>query len=207
MNSTADKIQPAGTASLFSAMRDAIAAHAAELTELDSAIGDGDHGSNMKRGFDAIMADSDAICAKPFPEALTAAGMKLVMSVGGASGPLFGTLFMTLGKALPEQFGRAELAEAFAIAVDAVAKRGKSEAGQKTMLDVLMPVSGALASGCATDEIVKVAGDSAEATIPMLAKRGRASFLGERSIGHMDPGSRSCQLLVEAVAGWMAGRS
>jgi dihydroxyacetone kinase-like protein len=181
--------------------------HVGELTALDQAIGDGDHGLNMKRGFEAVMADIDTHAAKPLPDALSAIGMALVMKVGGASGPLYGTLFMTLGKALPEQFGQAELAEAFAIAVDAVAKRGKSEAGQKTMLDVLMPVSGALASGCTADEIVKVAGDSAEATIPMLAKRGRASFLGERSIGHMDPGSRSCQLLVEAVAGWLAGRS
>jgi dihydroxyacetone kinase-like protein len=131
--------------------------------------------------------------------------MKLVMSVGGASGPLFGTLLMTLGKSMPEDFDRAGFAEAFARAVDSVAARGKSEKGQKTMLDVLYPVSAALASGKSPAEIAAVASDAAEATVPMEAKRGRASFLGERSIGHMDPGSCSCMLLVETAAAWVSG--
>src|SRR5258707_14805129 len=94
--------------------------HAEELTELDSAIGDGDHGANMKRGFEAVLADVDKLAEKPLPEALKAAGMQLVMKVGGASGPLYGTLFMTLGKSLPEAPDRAAVASALQTAIDAV---------------------------------------------------------------------------------------
>ncbi|MBX3571937.1 MAG: dihydroxyacetone kinase subunit L [Mesorhizobium sp.] len=177
-----------------------ISAHADELTSLDQAIGDGDHGYNMKRGFDALLAEADALAAKPLPDALKAAGTKLVMTVGGASGPLFGTFLMALGKEMPASPGRPEFAAAFAKAVDAVAARGKSEAGQKTMLDVLYPVRDALAAGKPEAEIAAVADAAAEATVPMKALRGRASFLGERSIGHMDPGSRSSALLVRTVA-------
>nr|WP_258571057.1 dihydroxyacetone kinase subunit DhaL [Flavimaribacter sediminis] len=191
---------------LIGAMQAAIAENAERLTALDQAIGDGDHGINMKRGFDAIAADADAICDKPTPQALSAAGMKLVMSVGGASGPLFGTLFMTLGKSLPEDFECGAFADAFAKAVDAVAARGKSSAGQKTMLDVLYPVSDALAAGKSVGEVAAVAAEAAEATVPMEAKRGRASFLGERSIGHMDPGSCSCSLLVNTIAAWISAK-
>ena len=132
---------------LVSAVADTIAAHADELTALDQAIGDGDHGLNMKRGFEAVRGDLAAIAAKPLPDALKAIGTKLVMTVGGASGPLFGTFFLTLGKELPPEPDRAALAAAFAKAVDAVAARGKSQAGQKTMLDVLYPVAAALAAG------------------------------------------------------------
>ncbi|MEO4042328.1 dihydroxyacetone kinase subunit DhaL [Hoeflea sp. CAU 1731] len=188
---------------LIGAMQAAIADNAEHLTALDQAIGDGDHGINMKRGFEAIAADADAICDKPAPQALSAAGMKLVMSVGGASGPLFGTLFMTLGKSLPEDFDRSDFAGAFKNAVDAVAARGKSSVGQKTMLDVLYPVGDAIAAGKGAQEIATVATEAAEATVPMEAKRGRASFLGERSIGHMDPGSCSCSLLINTVAAWI----
>jgi dihydroxyacetone kinase-like protein len=122
------------------------------------------------------------------------------MTVGGASGPLFGTLLMALGKELPPQPDRAALAAAFGKAVDAVAARGKSEQGQKTMLDVLYPVRDALANGRSGAEIAAVADAAADATVPLKASRGRASFLGERSVGHMDPGSRSTALLVRAVA-------
>jgi len=204
MSETMTRLTSEDMKALIGAMQTVIAENAGRLTELDQAIGDGDHGINMKRGFDAIAADADVICAKPLPQAISAAGMKLVMSVGGASGPLFGTLFMTLGKSLPEDFDRNQFADAFAKAVAAVAARGKSEAGQKTMLDVLYPVGEALASGKSAEEIVAVASDAADATIPMEAKRGRASFLGERSIGHMDPGSCSCKLLVETVAAWIS---
>lgn len=176
-----------------------ITAHAAELTELDSAIGDGDHGANMKRGFDAVLADSDEIAGKPLPEALRAIGTKLVMTVGGASGPLYGTLFLALGKELaasPDDYPGA-----LRRAVDAVAARGKSEIGQKTMLDVLYPVADAVAAQKPMPEIVAVAHAAADATRDRLALRGRASFLGQRSVGHLDPGARSSALLVEAVAG------
>jgi dihydroxyacetone kinase-like protein len=180
--------------------------HADELTALDSAIGDGDHGHNMKRGFEALVADVDAITAKPAGEALKAAGMKLVMTVGGASGPLFGTLLMTLGKEIGDNPDRAALNTAFRKAVDSVAARGKSEKGQKTMLDVLYPIADALAGGADGSGIIDVANKAAESTVPVLATRGRASFLGERSVGHMDPGSRSVALLTAAVVEFMEKR-
>lgn len=176
-----------------------IAAHSGELTALDSAIGDGDHGANMKRGFDAVAADAAGIADKPLPDALKAIGTKLVMTVGGASGPLYGTLFLALGKELaaaPDDY-----AGAFRRAVDAVAARGKSAIDQKTMLDVLYPVSDALDARMTKAEIVAVAYDAAAATKDRKAIRGRASFLGDRSIGHVDPGARSSALLIDAIAG------
>jgi dihydroxyacetone kinase-like protein len=185
---------------LITAIADTIAAHSDELTALDQAIGDGDHGLNMKRGFEAVRAETAALAEKPLPEALKAIGTKLVMTVGGASGPLFGTLFMTLGKELPAEPGRAELGAALAKAVDAVAARGKSQVGQKTMLDVLYPVQAEVAAGKSGLDVADAADAAAEATKPMKAIRGRASFLGDRSIGHMDPGARSSALMVRAVA-------
>ena len=170
--------------------------HAEELTALDQAIGDGDHGLNMKRGFEAVLADLDAHAARPLPEALKAIGMALVMKVGGASGPLYGTLFMTLGKELPVDPSIADMARALGAAVEAVKARGKSDVGQKTMLDVLAPVRDALA---ADRDPRAAAAKAAEATVPMKAIRGRASFLGERALGHVDPGSRSMALIIAAI--------
>jgi dihydroxyacetone kinase-like protein len=184
---------------LIAAVADTVSAHAEELTALDQAIGDGDHGLNMKRGFEAVRAESAALAEKPLPDALKAIGTKLVMTVGGASGPLFGTLFLTLGKELVAEPSGAELAAAFGKAVHAVAARGKSQAGQKTMLDVLYPVQAALAGGKTGAELADMADAAAEATKPMKAIRGRASFLGDRSIGHIDPGARSTALIVRAV--------
>ncbi|MER8769819.1 dihydroxyacetone kinase subunit DhaL [Mesorhizobium sp. M0960] len=192
---------------LIEAAANTIAAHAEELTGLDQAIGDGDHGLNMKRGFEAVRAEAGAFAAKPLPEALKAIGTKLVMTVGGASGPLFGTLFMALGKEISAAPDRANLAAAFGKAIEAVAARGKSQAGQKTMLDVLQPVHEALLQGRAAADIAEVADNAAEATVPMKALRGRASFLGDRSIGHMDAGARSTALLVRAVAEIIEGRA
>ncbi|PBB27357.1 dihydroxyacetone kinase subunit L [Mesorhizobium sp. WSM4312] len=186
-------------ARLIAVAADTIAAHAEELTALDQAIGDGDHGLNMKRGFEAVRAEADAFAAKPLPDALKAIGTKLVMTVGGASGPLFGTLFMALGKEIAADPDRKNLAAAFGKAVEAVAARGKSQIGQKTMLDVLQPVHDALAGDKTAAEIADIADAAAEATVPMKALRGRASFLGERSIGHMDAGARSTALLVRSV--------
>ncbi|MBX3567738.1 MAG: dihydroxyacetone kinase subunit L [Rhizobiaceae bacterium] len=186
--------------SLITSCADTISAHADELTALDQAIGDGDHGLNMKRGFEAVRGEAGALAGKPMPEALKAIGMKLVMTVGGASGPLFGTLFMTLGKEWPADPDRASLAATLRKAIDAVAARGKSQTGQKTLLDVLEPVQAALAQGRTPSEIAAIADGAAEATKPVKAIRGRASFLGDRSIGHVDPGARSAALLVRAVA-------
>ncbi|TPL75635.1 dihydroxyacetone kinase subunit DhaL [Mesorhizobium sp. B2-3-15] len=192
---------------LITAAADAIAAHAEELTALDQAIGDGDHGLNMKRGFDAVRAEADVFAAKPLPDALKAIGTKLVMTVGGASGPLFGTLFMALGKEISAEPDRANLTAAFRKAIEAVAARGKSQVGQKTMLDVLRPVHDALAGERTAAEIADVADAAADATVPMKALRGRASFLGDRSIGHMDAGARSTALLVRTLAQIIGGKA
>lgn len=181
---------------IVDALGAAVIAHAEELTDLDRAIGDGDHGLNMKRGFEAVLADRAAIVAKPPAEALKAIGTTLVMKVGGASGPLYGTLFMAFGKALPPSPTRQDVAAAMRAAVEAVKARGKSDIGQKTMLDVLLPALDAFTAGA---DPVAAAHAAAEATIPMKAIRGRASFLGDRSIGHMDPGARSSAILIEAA--------
>jgi dihydroxyacetone kinase-like protein len=185
---------------LITGVAEAVIAHAEELTALDQAIGDGDHGLNMKRGFEAVLAEVDKTAALPPADALKATGMALVMKVGGASGPLYGTLFMALGKAWPATLDRAGLADAFAAAIDAVKARGKSEAGMKTMLDVLTPLLAELRAGGDLARLRVAATAAAEATVPMKAIRGRASFLGDRSIGHMDPGARSSSLILHAIA-------
>jgi phosphoenolpyruvate---glycerone phosphotransferase subunit DhaL len=184
---------------LIEAVAVAVIDHAEELTGLDQAIGDGDHGLNMKRGFEAVLATLPGLADKSLPEMLKAIGMTLVMKVGGASGPLVGTFFIELGKALPEQPARPDLVVATDKAINAVKARGRSDAGQKTLLDVLVPVQGVLAEGGDARAIAAEAAQAADRTTPMLAIRGRASFLGERSIGHMDPGSRSASLLIGAA--------
>jgi dihydroxyacetone kinase-like protein len=188
-------------------MAQAVIAHADELTALDQAIGDGDHGFNMKRGFEAVLADADNLAAKPLPDALKGLGTTLVMKVGGASGPLYGTLFMALGKEIGgDAPSLVDAARAFGAAIEAVKARGKSDTGQKTMLDVLAPVHAALIAGHAS-RIAAVAQQAAEATVPMKAIRGRASFLGDRSIGHMDPGARSSSILVGALAAQFSSKA
>lgn len=184
---------------LITAVAHAIITQAEHLTALDQAIGDGDHGHNMKRGMEAVLVELPKLGGKPPGEVLKAVGMQLVMKVGGASGPLFGTLAMELGKALPPNPDRNDLAKAFALAVAGVAARGKSERGQKTMLDVLMPVEQALSGGQSVAQIKAIALAAAEATIAIKATRGRASFLGDRSIGHMDPGSYSSALIIATL--------
>jgi phosphoenolpyruvate---glycerone phosphotransferase subunit DhaL len=184
---------------LVRALAGTVIEHADELTSLDQAIGDGDHGLNMKRGFEAVLATLPDLADKSLPEMLKAIGMTLVMKVGGASGPLVGTFFMELGKALPEQPARADIVAATDRAINAVKARGRSEAGQKTLLDVLVPVQAVLANGGDASAIAAEAARAADRTTPMLAIRGRASFLGERSIGYMDPGSRSASLLIGAA--------
>ena len=183
---------------LIQSVADTIIAHAEELTAIDAAQGDGDHGLNMKRGFEAVLAKLDEILAKPLPAAVTEVGRTLVMNVGGASGAIFGTAFMAFGKALPEQPSRLDLAPALDAAIAATKARGKSDVGQKTMLDVLAPVAAALHAGEA--DIAAVAHRAAEATADMQAVRGRASFLGERSLGKMDAGARSAALIIAAIA-------
>ena len=192
---------------LIAAVADTVFAHADELSALDRAIGDGDHGINMKRGFEAVIADLDQLAAKPVPDLLKGLGTHLVMKVGGASGPLYGTLFMALGKELPADPGLGDAIRAFAAAIAAVKARGKSDVGQKTMLDVLAPALDALADsgGDLPRRVSETVQRAAEATKPMRATRGRASFLGERSIGHVDPGARSSALIISAVAEVLGG--
>ncbi len=177
-------------------------AHSPELTELDQAIGDGDHGTNMQRGFNAIEAAADEISALDFGPALQKAGMTLVTTVGGASGPLYGSLLMSMGKAAANKpTDRASFAAVFSEGVEAVKRRGKSDVGAKTMLDVLVPVLHALQEdgGDAVVAARQAADEGLESTRTMLATKGRASFLGERSVGHLDPGARSSALLVHVV--------
>jgi dihydroxyacetone kinase-like protein len=192
-------LSPAMRRRLLAAAAERVIAHADELTALDSAIGDGDHGYNMKRGFEAVLASLDSFAEMSPPELLKAVGMKLVSTVGGASGPLYGTLFMALGKALPPEPTRSDLTAAFEQAFASVKARGKSDVGQKTLLDVLAMVLKAMQEGADAAEIAAAAQRAAEATAPLRATRGRASFLGERSIGHVDPGARSSALIVAAL--------
>jgi dihydroxyacetone kinase-like protein len=186
---------------LIEAVTGTVIAHADELTTLDQAIGDGDHGLNMKRGATAVLEQLEALAAKPLPEALKTVGMTLVMKVGGASGPLYGTLFTTLGKELPAAPSDADVMHAMGAAIVAVKKIGRSDVGQKTLLDVLAPVHEELATGGTglPDRLRQRAAAAAAATVPMRATKGRASFLGERSVGHMDPGARSSSLMIAAI--------
>ena len=190
--------------SLIRAATRTLVDHVDELTELDSAIGDGDHGLNMKRGAMAIEARLDDWRASTLNEALKAAGTTCMATIGGSSGPVFGTLLVTLAKELPPQPKPADLGAAIAAAIAALTRLGKAEVGQKTLLDVLDPVQRVLASGAgAGDDLVarvrQCALDSAAATASMAASRGRASFLGERALGHVDPGSRSMALIIAAI--------
>jgi dihydroxyacetone kinase-like protein len=200
-------MQPETLRRLIGAVAATIIDHADELTTLDQAIGDGDHGLNMRRGFEAVRADTASIAEKPLPEALRAIGMHLVMKVGGASGPLYGTLFIALGKEIATVPDAVGVAHALAGAIEAVKARGKSHEGEKTLLDVLVPVQRALQAGGSDllERLPSVADAAAYATLPMQATRGRASFLGERSVGHIDPGARSAALMVAAICGALEG--
>lgn len=175
--------------------------HVDELTQLDQAIGDGDHGLNMKRGAQAIQARLADMQGASLNENLKTMGMTCVSTIGGSSGPVFGTLLMTLGKELPAQPTVADFAVALRAGIDALTRLGKAQVGQKTLLDVLDPVQKVLAQG--GDDVLarvrKCALDSAAATAHMEAGRGRSSFLGERALGHVDPGSRSMALIVDVV--------
>ncbi len=174
-------------------------AHADELTELDRAIGDGDHGTNVRRGFEAVLHQCDKWRDVPPTEAIEAVGRTLVMTVGGAFGPLVGTALMTLGRSLPDEPGQADLARAAAVAIKAVKARGRSDVGHKTLIDVLEPVCRALAEGAPGSTIKSLATSAADCTVAMQALRGRAAYLGEGSIGHMDPGARSTSLMIAAA--------
>ncbi|MGA0564576.1 dihydroxyacetone kinase subunit DhaL [Ancylobacter sp. VNQ12] len=174
------------------------------LSVLDSAIGDGDHGANMRRGLEAVFAEREAIAALPLPAALERIGLVLVMNIGGAAGPLYGTLLMELGRGLAPDADAAGFAATLEAAIAAVARRGRSGPGDKTLLDVLYPVQAAMRKRSAPEAIAACARSAARSTGPMQARRGRAAFLGARSIGHEDPGASSCALLAAAICGYFA---
>ena len=175
--------------------------HVDELTTLDQAIGDGDHGLNMRRGALAIQAKLEALSAMALNDALRTMGMSCISTIGGSSGPVFGTLLVTLSKALPAAPGPAEVARALRAGIAAITRLGKAEVGHKTLLDVLDPVATLLEAG-GDDIVARVklrAADAAAATAAMAAIKGRASFLGDRALGHVDPGSRSMALIIGAI--------
>lgn len=193
---------------LIDACHATVEAHADDLTALDQAIGDGDHGINMKRGFTAVVEARDEIEALGFGEALKKAGMTLVMKVGGASGPLYGSLLMSMGKAADENppTDAKGIATVLAAGIDAVKARGRSDTGAKTMLDVLVPVLDSLNQGGSIATIRDSADTALAATKDMLATKGRAAFLGERSVGHLDPGAQSSTLLIHAICDVLEGK-
>ena len=204
-------LQPETFKTLVKVAAERVIASAPELTSLDQAIGDGDHGTNMKRGFEAVLNKLDAISSQPFDEALKTIGKTLVMTVGGASGPLYGSFFLAAGEALSHSRQLPDdLAEVFGSGVSAVSARGRSHAGEKTMLDVLIPVLETLKVGVGQPDLIErvrtTAGEAVERTAPMQATKGRASFLGPRSVGHIDPGARSSCVLVQAVCASLEGR-
>jgi dihydroxyacetone kinase-like protein len=176
-------------------------AHVEELTALDQAIGDGDHGLNMRRGALAIDARLAELESQPMNDALRTMGTTCMSVIGGSSGPVFGTLLVTLAKELPDPPDAQALAHAIDAGIKALTRLGKAEVGQKTLLDVLDPVQKLLAAGGSDlpARVRECAFDSARATARMEAIRGRASFLGERALGHVDPGSRSMALIIGAI--------
>ncbi|GHI09861.1 dihydroxyacetone kinase [Streptomyces cellostaticus] len=180
---------------------------AERLTALDSAIGDADHGSNMQRGFTAVLAALEEEAPDTPGAVLTLAGRRLISTVGGASGPLYGTLLRRAGKALGEtpEVSEKQLAEALRAGVDGVMALGGAAPGDKTMIDALVPAVDALADGFAAARAAAEGG--AVATTPLQARKGRASYLGERSIGHQDPGATSSALLIAGLAEAAAGSS
>ena len=209
-NGTAEPIEPtvltaAGLAAWVRRTNDLVNEHADELTELDAAIGDADHGTNMKRGLAAAVE-----ALRPVPETpeavLKRTAMALISKVGGASGPLYGTFFLRMSTAAA---GRGALdLDALTAAIEAgvggIVQRGRGEAGEKTMLDAWLPALEALRAGTNLQAALREAAAAADAgraaTEPMLARKGRASYLGDRSIGHVDPGASSTALIVRALA-------
>jgi phosphoenolpyruvate---glycerone phosphotransferase subunit DhaL len=193
------------------AIQETILANENTLESLDRAIGDGDHYINMKRGANTIVEISAELAPLKPEDALNKIGLKLLSTIGGASGPLLASFFISMAKVLKENGDESNLkiAAAFAAGVQAIIQRGKADIGEKTMLDVLIPVSNQfvlLATQncdvkliCAT--LIHTAEQGMLSTKDLIATKGRAAGLGERAIGHIDPGAKSCQLMVQAVCG------
>lgn len=197
------------------ALQQVYAANRERLTELDSSIGDADHGSNMDRGFSAVKAELAAHALPDMASIFQKVATVLIRSVGGSAGPLYGTFFLRAGAACAgkSQLGAADVAAMFQAGIEGVQQRGKAVAGDKTMLDALLPALEAMRQGieggASLTEMLDEAAAAAEsgmlATVPMQARKGRASYLGARSIGHQDPGATSSYLLIKAAAdAWRA---
>jgi dihydroxyacetone kinase-like protein len=179
------------------------------LTELDAAIGDADHGINMDRGFKKVMSQLPTVADKDIGSILKTVSMTLISSVGGASGPLYGTFFLraSTAVALKQELTEEDMGGMLRAGLDGVLGRGKAQLGDKTMVDVLSPAVAAFEEAIAEDrgmqqamqQAVIAAEQGKKNTIPMLAKKGRASYLGERSVGHQDPGATSCYLLLKSL--------
>ncbi len=190
------------------AFADAVSEHAAELTQLDAAIGDADHGTNMSRGMQAVVKVLDENDFETADALLKKAGMTLVSTVGGASGPLYGTFFLRAGTALADvdDIDAAAFGAALRAGVEGILARGKAELEDKTMYDAWAPALEAYDDAASEGDLAKALSAAAEAaaagrdaTTPMQARKGRASYLGERSIGHQDPGATSTTLLLESA--------
>jgi phosphoenolpyruvate---glycerone phosphotransferase subunit DhaL len=193
-----------------------VSANKEQLTQLDAAVGDGDHGINMDRGMSAVLAKLDAATEEQDIGALLkTVGMTLVSTVGGAGGPLYGTLFLQMGTAVSgkDQLDPDDWAAALEAGIAGVQARGKAEPGDKTMIDALIPgrdaLKSALAEGASFEDALRQSADAAgqgmRDTIPLVARKGRASYLGERSAGHQDPGATSSHLLLETAAETWSG--
>jgi dihydroxyacetone kinase-like protein len=195
---------------LLGVVCDRLLAATAELNALDRAIGDGDHGDNLARAARRLREVGDELALLPLPELIARAGKEIVMSVGGASGPLYGTLLLEIGKALPADPAPADWTAAFASGVDATARRGRSAEGDKTMIDVLAPSARALCEHAATPraEVLAALRDAAQAGFdasrPLRARRGRAAFVGERAAGANDPGAASSLLCLSTIVEFLA---
>jgi dihydroxyacetone kinase-like protein len=189
---------------------DAVSDEKDQLTRLDSAIGDADHGTNMDRGLTAVIAALDKTLPASPAALFKTTGMTLVSTVGGASGPLYGTLFLRMAASVGDQqaLDPAAFGAALRAGLEGVVARGRAQAGDKTMFDALAPAcdayDAAVGSGAGLADALRAAAEAAEAgrdaTIPLLARKGRASYLGERSIGHQDPGATSVTLLISTAA-------
>ncbi len=182
-----------------------VAEHRVELIQLDRVIGDGDHGENLDRGFQAVVAALDTATPDSPAAVLKLVASTLISKVGGAAGPLYGTAFLRASAAVKDraELGPADVVEALTAALGGVVARGKAAVGDKTMVDALEPAVAA-ASGDTVAAVLSAAAEAArtgaESTVPLVARKGRASYLGERSAGHLDPGARSTTLLLAAFA-------
>jgi dihydroxyacetone kinase-like protein len=186
---------------LITAVTRTIEENAEEVTALDQVLGDGDHVINLQRGLDALNQQADEIAKLEWTPAIQKIGMTLLSTMGGASGSLFGTLFISISKAIAgkTELNQQQFADAFYAGVEAVKKRGKSNIGEKTMLDTLIPVAETMVQGIEISSICQVAIDGMESTRELKATKGRASYLEEKSIGHIDAGARTSQLMICAI--------